>query len=306
MDMHQKRKMRREKKASNEQNENRTSVPIQWYPGHMAKAIRKIKEQLSKVDVVLILGDARCVKTSLNQDFIEVIKHKKYIYVFNKSDLADPEITKEWIEYFTERGDKIFFTDAQNKKGLGELVSHLKNIKQTFRFNREVRVLIAGIPNVGKSMLINSFAHKASAQTGNMPGVTRANRWVKVTGDFYLLDTPGILPPKFETQEEASALAAIGCIKDTILDKEELALNLIKFMQLRYPEELATRYKIDELPHSALEIYEEIGRNRGFKTKGGEIDYERCAFMILDEFRNGKIGRFTFDTPEDVDDDYYE
>ena len=166
-------------------------MDIQWYPGHMAKATRLMKEELKKVDIVIMMGDARAVRRSINHDFFDVIRNKKYIMVFNKSDLSDPDENRKWKEYFKGSDITVFFIDCLHKKGLGELTSYLKNLKNNFRFDREVRVMVTGIPNVGKSMFINTLAKRNAAQAGNKPGVTRAKQWIRVGNDFYLLDTPG-------------------------------------------------------------------------------------------------------------------
>ena len=277
-------------------------MTIQWYPGHMAKATRLMKEELKNVDIVLMMGDARAVKRSINRDFTKLVGQKKYCLVFNKSDLADESVNQRWKEQFRRQGTEAFFIDCVARKGLGELTFRLKAISEGFRFSREVRVMVTGIPNVGKSLFINTLAGRGAAQTGNRPGVTRAKQWIKIAGEFYLLDTPGVLPPKFETQEDGAVLAAIGSVKDTIIDREELALNILAFLCECYPQELMARYKLSQLDETPLTVYEAIGRNRGFKSKGGEIDYERTAYMILDEFRAGKIARISFDRPQREED----
>lgn len=276
---------------------------IQWYPGHMAKAVRLMKEEIKNVDIILVMGDARAVKRSVNADFFGVINNKKYVLVFNKSDLADETVNRAWQAYYKKNGISAFFIDCLNKKGLKELTSYLKSLSEKFRFEREVRVMVTGIPNVGKSMFINTVAKRAGAQTGDKPGVTRAKQWIKVEGDFYLLDTPGVLPPKFETEEDGIMLAAIGSVKDTIIDREELALKIIDFMKKNYPQEILSRYKLDVLSDESLSIYEDIALKRGYKIKGGQVDYERTAYMILDEFRSGAMGRVSFDRPDAGGDD---
>ncbi|MBE6039089.1 MAG: ribosome biogenesis GTPase YlqF [Anaerofustis stercorihominis] len=272
-------------------------MAIQWYPGHMAKATRQIKEQLKNIDIIIILGDSRAVQRSIIGNFFDVIGNKRYCLVYNKSDLADENAITQWKTRFREEGIDAFFIDCISKKGIKELVTFLSGLKEKFRFDREVKVMIAGIPNVGKSMLINSIAGRSSAQTGNRPGVTKANKWVRVNKDFYLLDTPGVLTPKFDAEEDGFVLAAIGSVKDTVFDREELALKIIEFMSESYPDLLMERYKLKEIG-TPLETYEQIGINRGFKSKGGIVDYERTANMILDEFKNGKIGKIAFDKPE--------
>ena len=268
---------------------------IQWYPGHMAKATRLIKEDLKNVDIVVKLLDSRAVIRSENNDFNKILNQKKFIRVYNKCDLADEKETIKWQNYFKEKGEDVFFIDSMSKKGINEVLSYLNNIKATFRANREVRAMVVGIPNVGKSMFINSITKKSNAKTGNRPGVTLSKQWIKVKGEVYLLDTPGVLPPKFENLEDGVCLASIGSVKDTILDREELCLKLIEFLIERYPDKLKERYKLENVEKMPIEVYEDIGRKRGFLLKGGEIDYLRTAVTVLDEFKNGLIGKISFD-----------
>ncbi|MGN8913904.1 ribosome biogenesis GTPase YlqF [Anaerofustis butyriciformans] len=268
---------------------------IQWYPGHMAKATRLIKEDLKNVDIVVKLLDSRAVIRSENNDFNKILNQKKFIRVYNKCDLADEKETIKWQNYFKEKGEDVFFIDSMSKKGINEVLSYLNNIKSTFRANREVRAMVVGIPNVGKSMFINSITKKSNAKTGNRPGVTLSKQWIKVKGEVYLLDTPGVLPPKFENLEDGVCLASIGSVKDTILDREELCLKLIEFLIERYPDKLKERYKLENVEKMPIEVYEDIGRKRGFLLKGGEIDYLRTAVTVLDEFKNGLIGKISFD-----------
>lgn len=268
---------------------------IQWYPGHMAKATRLIKEDLKNVDIVVKLLDSRAVIRSENNDFNKILNQKKFIRVYNKCDLADENETMKWQNYFKEKGEDVFFIDSMSRKGINEVLSYLNNIKATFRANREVRAMVVGIPNVGKSMFINSITKKSNAKTGNRPGVTLSKQWIKVKGEVYLLDTPGVLPPKFENLEDGVCLASIGSVKDTILDREELCLKLIEFLIERYPDKLKERYKLESVEKMPIEVYEDIGRKRGFLLKGGEIDYLRTAVTVLDEFKNGLIGKISFD-----------
>ncbi len=268
---------------------------IQWYPGHMAKATRLIKEDLKNVDIVVKLLDSRAVIRSENNDFNKILNQKKFIRVYNKSDLSDEKITKQWQSYFKEKGEDVFFIDSMSKKGINEVLTYLNNIKANFRANREVRAMVVGIPNVGKSMFINSITKKSNAKTGNKPGVTLSKQWIKVKGEVYLLDTPGVLPPKFDNLEDGVCLASIGSVKDTILDREELCLKLIEFLVDRYPDNLKERYKLESVEKTPLEVYEDIGRKRGFLLRGGEIDYLRTAVTVLDEFKNGRIGKISFD-----------
>lgn len=270
---------------------------IQWYPGHMAKAERKIKEETSKADIIVVLGDARAVEKSVNSDFYKSIRDKKHITVYNKVSLADRDITDKWKKYFKTTEQDVFFTDCVTGEGISEVADYIKSMKNTFRFEREARAIVAGIPNVGKSLFINTLTKKGGAKTGNMPGVTRGTNWIK-SGEFYLLDTPGVLPPKFVSQEDGVLLAMIGCVKDTILDKEDLSFEIIKFLLLRYPALLEKRYKITVADKEPIEIYEAICEKRGFIIKGGEYDYARCANTVIDEFKNGIIGQVSLSAPE--------
>lgn len=273
---------------------------IQWYPGHMAKATRLIKEDLKNVDIIIKLLDSRAVLRSENKDFNKIINQKKSIKIYNKSDLSDEKATKEWISYFKDNNEDVFFIDSISKKGINEVVEYLNSLKSKFRSNREVRAMVVGIPNVGKSMFINSITKKSNAKTGNRPGVTLSKQWIKVKGELYLLDTPGVLPPKFENLDDGVCLASLGSVKETILDREELCLKLIEFLIDNYPNNLKERYKLDNVNKSPLEVYEDIGRKRGFLLKGGEIDYLRTAVTVLDEFKNGQIGRMSFDKVSDL------
>ena len=265
-------------------------MQIQWYPGHMAKAERKIREETSKADVMIIVGDARAPEKSVNADFYKSIGSKRRITVYNKMSLADPAGIEKWRAYYRERGDDVFFTDCVSREGISQVTAYLKALKKTFKFEREARAIVAGIPNVGKSLLINTLCRKGSAKTGDIPGVTRGTNWIR-SDEFYLLDTPGVLPPKFVEPEDGVILASIGCVKDTILDREDLALEIIDFMSRNYPLLLSERYRIDIGGMSPLQIYEAIASKRGFILKGGEYDYERCASTVIDEFRAGTIGR---------------
>ncbi len=271
---------------------------IQWYPGHMAKAERKIREETAKADLIIVIGDARAVGVSVNSDFYESIKGKRNITIYNKSSMADKSVNELWQSYFKKNNENVFFTDCSTNEGISEVVEYIRALKSTFRFEREVRAIVAGIPNVGKSMFINTLTHRGGAKTGNMPGVTRGTNWIHSAGDFLLLDTPGVLPPKFRDQNDAIMLAALGCVKDTILDKEELALKIIEFLLENYPKEITERYKIEVVDASPLDAYETIAKKRGFILRGGEVDYARCASTVIDEFKNGVIGRISFCRPE--------
>ncbi len=283
---------------------------IQWYPGHMTKTIRMMKENIALVDVVIELLDARIPYSSKNPDIDELAKNKRRIIVMNKSDLADPEKTAVWKEYFENKGFMVILSDAVKGTGVGK-VSEAARILMRDKIEREksrgrmfvpIRAMIAGIPNVGKSTFINKSVGKTTAKTGDKPGVTKGKQWIRLKKDFELLDTPGILWPKFEDEEVGLKLAMIGSINDDILDTETLCVEFINLMMVVDPDALRGRYKVEfdtiEEPHLVLE---NIARTRGFIKKGGELDCERASKIILDEFRGGKMGKITLELPEDIE-----
>ncbi|MFZ7132080.1 MAG: ribosome biogenesis GTPase YlqF [Eubacteriales bacterium] len=281
---------------------------IQWYPGHMAKTKRKIVEDLKCIDIVVELLDARIPTSSKNPQIDDIIGHKPKIILLNKSDLADPHVNELWGNYFKQNNQEYIYANSIIGKGIGELIasmekqmaSTLKRDLSKGRIHRQVKCMILGIPNVGKSTLINKMAGRASAKTANIPGVTRSNQWIKVNQKILLLDTPGILWPKFEDSITGLRLAWIGSIKDTIYDREEAALKLIAFLRKHYPTKLLERYAItiNDLDED-ITLYEKIASARGFIQKGGNIDYARTAEMLLDELRKGKIGKISFEKPPD-------
>ncbi len=278
---------------------------FQWYPGHMTKTKRMMQENIKLIDVVIELVDARVPLSSKNPDIDQIAGNKPRIILINKYDLADPNYTKEWEEYYKDRG---FHTSLLNSKQTKE-VDKVKNIifeackeriernRRRGMINKPMRAMIVGIPNVGKSTFINSIAKKASAKTGNKPGVTRGKQWIRINKDIELLDTPGILWPKFEDQIVGLHLALIGSIKDEILQSYELAIKLIEFMKEYYPSYLEKRYEItiDKDPEAILE---DIARRRGCVIRGGELDLDKASNLLLDDFRNGKLGRITLELPE--------
>lgn len=281
-------------------------MEIQWYPGHMAKTKRKIQEELKLVDVVIELLDARIPISSKNPEVDSIIQNKPKIILLNKSDLSDPEVNKLWADYYTENKQDFIFSNSITGKGVKELISAmeskmahvLERDAKKGRMNRQIKCMILGIPNVGKSTLINRMAGRSSAKTGNIPGVTRANQWIRVSNTSLLLDTPGILWPKFEDQETGLKLAWIGSIKDTIYDREEATLLLISFLREYYPKNLEERYNIEiDSNDEDIMVYEKIAQKRGFIQKGNNIDYARTAEMLLDELRKTKIGKISFERP---------
>ncbi len=282
------------------------SKEIQWFPGHMAKARRLMQENLKKVDVLLELRDARIPRSSMNPEIDRLSEGKPKLVLLNKASLADPDASKKWLEFFASRGTKAILTDAQTGEGFEKigpavrelLREKLEHKKERGIENYKIRAMIAGIPNVGKSTFINRIAGKNKAKAENRPGVTQTLQWVTTTQGFELLDTPGVLWHKFESRTVGENLALIGSIKLDILDTEELAVVLCRRLQSVAPDLLAERYKLDISAVTELqdyELFEAIGRKRGFLISGGEINYERTAAVLLEEFRNGKIGRVTLD-----------
>ena len=314
--MYQKRKIRAEMKNNN-QEEKLTKVGINWFPGHMAKTRRQIAEDLKMIDVVVEILDARIPMSSQNPDIRQITQNKKKIIVLNKYDLSDKNKTERWIEYFTQKGQKVVLADSLTGKGVNETVRQIQKVMEEDmqkmadkgRIGRKIRTMIVGIPNVGKSSFINRISKKTSAEVGNKPGVTKQKQWIRINEKIELLDTPGVLWPKFESQKVAMNLAITGTIKDDILDLVEVAYTLTKFMLENYKENLLQRYsleekKIDEIlqqdqaeNENIYEIMQLIGRRRG-AILGGNIDDERTAKLILDDFRNGKLGKITLEIPE--------
>lgn len=272
---------------------------INWYPGHMKKTRELIQENLKLVDAVLEVIDARIPRSSRNPIIDELVKGKKRILVFNKSDLADNEATKAWAEEFQRQGFLSLTTNCMSGEGTVRLLKRLENLQEEKNRGqarkKPYRLMIVGVPNVGKSSLINRLTGRKSTQTGDRPGVTKGKQWLSLPGNMQLLDTPGILWPKFEDPEVGRNLAFCGSIKDEILDVASLALELISLLQREYPELLAQRYKLEELPQTPLETMEAAAQKRGCILPGKKIDYERIARVVLDEFRAGKIGKITLE-----------
>lgn len=271
---------------------------INWYPGHMAAAKRMMEENMKLIDVIIELRDARIPFSSSNPDINKF--NKPRLVLLSKSDLADGGKTKKWIEYFENSGIPARAINARNKQS--EVVAAINEIcrekAEYFKqkgVTRNMRALVAGIPNSGKSTLINSLCGAQKAKTGDKPGVTRGKQWIKA-GNIDLLDSPGLLWPKLENQKSAMFLAFTGALNDEILDKDDIAYNLIKVLGEQYPEKLEERYGID-VSGDALTDLDAVCKKRGFLIKGGEYDYARCAKMLLDEFRSGKIGRITLEVP---------
>lgn len=287
---------------------------IQWFPGHMAKARRQVEEKLSLIDVVIELLDARIPLSSRNPMIDEIIKNKPRLILLNKKDLADVSVTNAWINYFAEQGIHAHPIDSLSGSGIHKIADLSSDLvvemqeKRVARglLPRNVRAMILGIPNVGKSSLINRLAKKNVAATGDRPGITKAQKWIKSGDRLELLDTPGILWPKFEDQAVGYRLAATGAIKDEILDLIDIASFVVDYFKIHYPERLSERYKIDQLPEDKIELLELIGRKRGCLISGGNIDYDKVAELILRELRSGKLGPFSLEDPKDLPSDLNE
>lgn len=282
-------------------------MSIQWFPGHMAKARREVAEKLKLVDFVIELVDARAPLSSENPMLHEVLKNKSKIVVLMKSDLADPALTDKWLTYYEEKDIPATAVNANDKGDIKKIITLAKKVGQEKMQKlhakgiapRPHRAMIIGIPNVGKSTLINRLANKKAAKTGDRPGITKQQLWIKVGKDFELLDTPGILWPKFEDQTVGYRLAAIGTIKDQVLSLQDIVVFVVRFMQEQYPTYLNTRYRITEDMDDMVEVFEAIGKKRGALISGGEVDYDKVADLFLQDLRGGKMGRITLETPSE-------
>ncbi len=278
---------------------------INWYPGHMTKAVRMMKEEISLVDLVIELLDARAPLSSRNPDIDELGRNKFRLVILNKSDLADKALTDQWKTYFKSKNIAVLTMDARNRGAARNVESCVKEVcrekierdrKRGIK-NRPVRAMVCGIPNVGKSTFINSFVGKTTAKTGNKPGVTKGKQWIRLSDTIELLDTPGILWPKFEDQSVGMRLAMLGTINDQILDISELALSLIDYIKSEYPGSLNARYDIEESPDRVKNL-EDIALNRKALKKGEEPDLEKGASYLIDDFRSGRLGTITLEKPE--------
>ncbi len=283
-------------------------MTIQWFPGHMAKARREVTEKLKLVDIIFELVDARIPFSSRNPMIDEIIQHKPRIVLLNKADMADKEITAEWIRYFKNQGITALAINSQAGTGLKQIVTEAKGLlsekferlKSKGVKPRAIRAMIVGIPNAGKSTLINRLHGKNIAKTGNMPGVTKSQQWIKVGKELELLDTPGILWPKFEDQQVGLKLAVTGAIKDAILNLQDVAVYALRFMGSHYPQRLEERFGISEIPDDIVELFDNIGNSRGFKLSGGDIDYDKVAETVIREIRGEKLGSLSFERPADL------
>lgn len=294
------------------------STSINWYPGHMAKTMKQIEEDLRIVDIVIELLDARIPIASQNPEIANKIKNKKKLVVLNKADLADEKTNQKWVNYFENQGIPAVLVDSNSGKGIDKFIKKIEEVMQEMlegqaskgRIGRKIRAMILGIPNVGKSSFINRISKRTTAEVGNKPGVTKQKQWIRINEKIELLDTPGVLWPKFESEDVALKLAFTGTIKETVLQKTEIAYQLVKFLLENYRERLAQRYGLNlEYIQTTLEqeqpenfnIYEimlEIGKKRGCIISGGNIDEEKTAKIILDEYKNGKFGKVSLEQPD--------
>ena len=295
---------------------NSSKTNINWYPGHMAKTKRQIIEDLKLIDVVVEILDARIPISSRNPDIEQWIQNKSKLMVLNKADLAQEEETKKWIQYFKQQKIEAVSVNANSGEGINQAIKKIEEIYQKNqekyeikgRIGKAIRVMILGIPNVGKSSFINRLTKKNSATVGNKPGVTRQKQWIRINQNIELLDTPGVLWPKFESEEVALNLAYTGTIKDDVLEVIEIGFSLLKTLVKDYPSNLLERYKLEELEmeeimeqkdleenEKILEVMHWIGRKRGAIISGGNVDEDKTAKIILEDFRNGKLGRITLE-----------
>ncbi len=277
-------------------------MDIQWYPGHMTKAKRMMQEDIKLIDVIIELVDARIPLSSKNPDIDNIAGNKSRVILLNKVDLADEEVTKEWKKWYEEKGFFVHCVNSKTGYGVKNVTAIVKEAckekierdrKRGIK-NRPVRAMIVGIPNVGKSTFINSFAGKACAKTGNKPGVTKGKQWIKLSKEVELLDTPGILWPKFEDVQVGINLALIGSINDNILNLDELAIKLIDYLKEYYPHTLTKRYNIS-IENDSTDILNEIARVRGCLNKGNELDYSKAARLLTEEFKNGQLGKISLE-----------
>ena len=282
------------------------SQNIQWFPGHMTRALRDMQAIMPLIDAVVEICDARSPVSSRNPVLNNAEFKKPRLLILNKSDLSDPDINLEWDKYYKTTGQNALFVNAKDGRGINRfpdavrslLAERISCLKQKGMDGKPLRVMVVGIPNVGKSSFINKAVKKTAAAVADRPGVTRGNQWFSVDRGLELLDTPGVLPPKFSDPVAGLHAAFCGCVRDEVTDIEDLGFRLCELLSASYPDALAARYGIDKSA-PALEIFEQIGRARGKLIKGGEVDYERTAAVVLDEFRAGKIGRISLEAPKE-------
>lgn len=309
MDMYQKRKMRKEKRENSNQDEKFHKVVLNWYPGHMAKTKRLISEKYELVDIVYELIDARIPYSSKIKNIDSLIKNKPRILIMTKSDLCDVVETNKWVNYYEEKGYKVVLADLTNNNDFNKIISLTREIslelnekrKQKGLNEKEIKVLVIGIPNVGKSTLINKIVGRKVANTGNIPGITKNLVWLKTKYNILLLDTPGILWPKLDSEEVALNLASMTAIKGDILPTDKVAVHILNKLNRYYPNILKERYKIDSLTDDLENDYNIIGRNLNLIKRGNEVDFDKLSLMIVNDLKNYLKG-ITFDRKEDFND----
>ena len=281
---------------------------LSWFPGHMTKTKRMVVAEMGHMDAVCEIVDARIPRSSRNPDVDEMAAGKPRLIVLNRVDQADPAATKRWAEYFRKQGYAVIEVDAKSGKGVQQFAPTVRNLlkdkirayEEKGQVGRVLRLMVLGIPNVGKSTFINKVSGRKTAKAEDRPGVTRTKQWVPVDKTLELMDTPGILWPKFEDPEVGVKLAFTGAIRDDVLDREELAARLLEYLVKNYPEPVQQRFKITAADgENCFELLEAAGRKRGFLISGGEVDFERISRILLDEFRGGKMGVFTLEMPEE-------
>ena len=282
---------------------------LSWFPGHMTKTKRMVAQEMGHMDAVCEIVDARIPLSSRNPDVDELAAGKPRLIVLNRADQADKAETKRWVKYFQQKGYAVMESDSKSGRGTQEFSAAIRGLLadklrayEEKGQNRVLRVMVLGIPNVGKSSFINKVAHRKTARAEDRPGVTRAKQWVPVDKNLELMDTPGILWPKFEDKEVGVKLAFTGAVRDDVLDREELAMRLMDYLARHYPAAIEARYKFAPDPaDDGWTLLEKAGRGRGFLISGGEVDIERMSRILLDEFRGGKLGVFSFETVDDIE-----
>ena len=281
-----------------------TEQPINWYPGHMAKTRRLLQDQLKRVDLVIEVCDARLPFSSRNPELLRMTAGKRRILLLNKADLADPEATRRWVRFFQARGETAYPVHAislKSKELLGTIDRSVRDIVETAEekgIRKTIRVMVIGVPNVGKSTLINRLRGTSIAKTGDRPGVTKSNQWIHVTPYLDLMDTPGMLWPRLDDQLAARRLCYIGSVKDDVVDIYALAISLLEDLKASCPETLSIRFHVEDLNVENVELLDAVCRGRGWLLRGGRFDYDRCCNVVLDEFRSGKLGKITLELPD--------